>query len=98
MSHIARTASYLLHPDLVSAIYAMVISRLEYCSLLFVGLLLRLIQQLQLIQNVALRFFTGIFHRGYIKPALCKLNCIPVEYQIRFKILVLTFKGLMVRD
>ncbi|XP_077781511.1 uncharacterized protein LOC144327186 [Podarcis muralis] len=89
-----QLAPYLSRPDLATVIHATVTSRLDYCNSLYVGLPLRLTQKLQQVQYAAARLLTGSLPRDHIHPVLYQLHWLPVEYRIRFKVLVLTFKAL----
>lgn len=60
-AHVLQLVSYLLRPNLATVIHAMVISRVDSCNSLSVGLPLRVTRKLQLIQNTA----TGTFRREY---------------------------------
>uniref|UniRef100_A0A670IWM0 Reverse transcriptase domain-containing protein n=1 Tax=Podarcis muralis TaxID=64176 RepID=A0A670IWM0_PODMU len=85
---------YLSRPDLATVIHATVISRLDYCNSLYAGLPLKLSQKLQRMQNAAARLLTGSLPWEHIHPVLFKLHWLPVEYRVRFKVLLLTFKAL----
>uniref|UniRef100_A0A670I2H7 Reverse transcriptase domain-containing protein n=1 Tax=Podarcis muralis TaxID=64176 RepID=A0A670I2H7_PODMU len=89
-----QLAPYLSRPDLATVIHATVTSRLDYCNSLYVGLPLKLTQKLQRVQNAAARLLMGSSLRDHIHPVLYQLHWLPVEYRIRFKVLVLTFKAL----
>ena len=80
--------------DLATVTHAMVTSRLDYCNSLYAGLPLGLIRKLQLVQNAVARVLTGISYQSHITPVLRQLHWLPVEFRIRFKVLVLTFKAL----
>uniref|UniRef100_A0A803SQV2 Reverse transcriptase domain-containing protein n=1 Tax=Anolis carolinensis TaxID=28377 RepID=A0A803SQV2_ANOCA len=89
-----RLAPYLSRNDLVTVIQATVISRLDYCNALYIGLPLSVIRKLKLVQNAAARLLAGVPARWRITPILQQLHWLPIEYRITFKILVLTFKAL----
>uniref|UniRef100_R4GDH7 Reverse transcriptase domain-containing protein n=1 Tax=Anolis carolinensis TaxID=28377 RepID=R4GDH7_ANOCA len=89
-----QLAPYLSRNDLATVIQAMVISRLDYCNALYIGLPLSVIQKLKLVQNAAAHLLAGVPARWRITPILQQLHWLPIEYRITFKILVLTFKAL----
>ena len=94
LRRIRQLAPYLSRPDLATVIHATVTSRLDYCNSLYAGLPLKLTQKLQRVQNAAARLLTGSLPRDHIHPVLYQLHWLLVEYRIRFKVLVLTFKAL----
>ncbi|CAI5776265.1 Hypothetical predicted protein [Podarcis lilfordi] len=95
--HLRQTKQLVLYfsrSDFSTVIHATVTSRLDYCNSLYVGLPLKLTQKLPQVQNAAARLLTGSSPRDHIHPVLYQLHWRPVEYRIRFKVLVLTFKAL----
>ncbi|XP_062824300.1 uncharacterized protein LOC134295487 [Anolis carolinensis] len=87
-------ALYLSRDDLATVIQAMVISRLDYCNALYIGLPLSVIRKLKLVQNAAARLLAGALMRCHITPILLQLYWLPIEHWIAFKVMVLTFKAL----
>uniref|UniRef100_A0A803TD93 Reverse transcriptase domain-containing protein n=1 Tax=Anolis carolinensis TaxID=28377 RepID=A0A803TD93_ANOCA len=76
-----RLAPYLSRNDL-----ATVISRLDYCNALYIGLPLSVIRKLKLVQNAAARLLAGVPARWRITPILQQLHWLPIEYQITFNL------------
>ena len=70
-------------------IHALVISRIDYCSALYVGLPLMLMWRLQLVQNLVGRLITGVKKFQHISPILAALH-----FCIDFKVMMITFKAL----
>lgn len=60
--------------DLAMVIHAMATSRLYYCNLFYVGLLLSLILKFQVVQNAVVHVLTGILLRAHIQPVLYKMH------------------------
>lgn len=91
---VRQPVSSLPSHDITIVIYAMVVSKLDYWNLPYKGLPLNLIWKLQLVQNAAAYLLTGTFPKARIQPVLCQVHQLPVEYQIKVKIMMLTFKAL----
>ena len=75
-------------------IHATVTSRLDYCNSLYAGLPTTLTRRLQLVQNAAAQVLTNTPWKSHMRPILQQLHWLPVEFRIKFKVLVLTFKAL----
>ena len=71
---------------------SVVISRLDYCNSVCVGLPMKSIHRLQLAHNAAARVVTKSFKFEHIPPLLRDLHWLPILKRIQFKIVVLTFK------
>ena len=73
---------------------AFISSRLDYCNQLFVSVIGRLLDKLQLLQNAAARLVTGTRKFDRITPVMRELHWLPVRQRIRFKIAILVFEHL----
>ena len=85
---------YLDEHSLMTVTHALVTSRIDYCNALYVGLPLKTVRRLQLIQNRAARLVSGRATKEHITPILYNLHWLPVAAQAQFKVLVLTYKAL----
>ncbi|XP_060124669.1 ral guanine nucleotide dissociation stimulator-like 3 isoform X2 [Zootoca vivipara] len=74
---VRRLRPYLPADCLARVVHALVISCLDYCNALYVGLPLKVTQKLQLIQNAAAGLVTGSGRRDYITPILKDLHWVP---------------------
>ncbi|KAF7252767.1 putative RNA-directed DNA polymerase from transposon BS [Varanus komodoensis] len=83
---------YLENYCLATVTHALVTSRLDFCNTLYVGLPLKMVQILQLVQNRAARLLTGTGHCSHITPVLRQLHWFPTEVRAQFKVLVITYK------
>lgn len=84
-------------PDLEylhSVTQGLVISQLDYCNAYYVGLTLKSVWKLQLIQKVATWEVLVAPTVAHVTPLFWKLHWLPVCFLIKFKGLVITFKDL----
>ncbi|XP_064651630.1 uncharacterized protein LOC135502611 [Lineus longissimus] len=72
---------------------AMVVSRLDYCNSLLLGVSEELADKLQVVQNNAARLITRTSRRNHISPVLEDLHWLPVRARIEFKVLTLVYKA-----
>ena len=72
----------------------MILSRIDYCNGLFVGLPENLINKLQKVENACVRFLFGkkIHRFNHVTPYLKEVHFLPVKHRIDYKIALLTFK------
>ena len=75
-------------------IQALVMSRIDYANSLLIGANKSYLYRLQLIQNSAARLIASVSFRDHITPILFQLHWLPVEFRVRFKVLVLCFNCL----
>lgn len=87
---LAKVKTFLSPEDLERVIHAFIMSRLDYCNSLYVGLDQRSLRCLQLVQNA--RLLTGTKKHDHITPVLAFLHWLPVHSRIDFKILMFVFK------
>ena len=76
-----------------SLVHALVISRLDYCNSLYIGLPKYSLYRLQKVMNTAARVIFKVGRREHISPYLQRLHWLPVEVRIQFKILTVTFNS-----
>ncbi len=81
---IRETCEMLLH--------AFIVTHFDYCNALLYGLPKKQITKLQEVQNSAAQLVTDTRKYDHITPMLIELHWLPVQKQIVFKILLLTFK------
>ena len=79
-----------------SLVHAFITSRLDFCNSLLYGLTQKNLAKLQRIQNAAARLCLRVPRRAHVSSTsvLVQLHWLPVEFCIRFKILLLTYKCL----
>jgi len=76
-----------------SLVIALVLSRLDYCNIVLVGLSANLIHRLQSVQNAAARLIFGIRRSEHVTDALVSLHWLRVPERILFKIAVTTYRA-----
>ena len=91
---IAQLRPYLDRGGLTTLVHALIISRLDHCNALYVGLPLRLMQKLQMVQNAAARLLSGVRKHQHISPTLAALHWLPIRFHVDFKVLMITYKAL----
>jgi hypothetical protein len=73
---------------------SLVISCLDYGNTLLYGVNASILSKLQRVQNTAARLISRKQKHEHITPVLVSLHWLPVQYQIKYKILLYTFKAL----
>ena len=94
LKNISKIRRYLSQDATEILIHAYITSKLDNCKSLLYGLSTYVINELQTIQNAAARIVTFGKKTDHTTPVLRKLNWLPVQYRIIFKILLLVYKGL----
>ena len=75
-------------------ILSFVISRLDYCNVLFNGVAEEKLKKLQKIQNHAARLVKKIPKRSSVTPLLYEFHWLPIKSRIQYKTAMLTFQCL----
>ena len=91
---VGKIRKYLDEPTVEKMINATVASRLDYCNGLLYGAKQSHIDRLQCCQNDAARIISKRRKFDHISPVLRELHWLPVEQQISYEILLLTYKAL----
>ncbi len=73
-------------------VQALVLSRLDYCNALLVGLPASSITPLQLIQNAAAKLIFNEPKRMHVTPLFINLHWLPIAARITFKVLMFAYK------
>ncbi|KAF7236814.1 Extracellular calcium-sensing receptor [Varanus komodoensis] len=91
---LASLRPYLEYDCLATVTHTLVTSHLDFCNVLYVGLPLKTVRILQLVQNRAARQLTGTGRYVHMTPVLRQLHWLPIEVWAQFKMLVMTYKDL----
>ena len=94
LRNISKIRKYLSVDSTEKLVHAFVSCKLDHCNSILFGLPKHVTDKLQLVQNSSARLVTLTRKRDHITPVLKDLHWLPVEYRIKFKILLLTFKAL----
>lgn len=86
--------SFRENTELTTVSLALVISQWDHCSVVCVGLLLKSIQKLPVVQNAAARLLMGTMQGAPSTPILWELHWLPIGCHSQIKVLVITFKFL----
>jgi hypothetical protein len=95
---LARVRRYLTVQSAAVLATAIITSRLDYCNSLLTGATIANINKLQRIQNHLARVVCQIPCRTHISPTLARLHWLPVRQRIEFKLALLTWKALNVKQ
>jgi len=83
LSQIRRRAGKEVTTQLV---IAFITSRLNYCNSVLVGFSQATLEQLQRVQNAAVRLILELNGRDHVTPGLIQLHWLPIRYRINFKL------------
>lgn len=90
-----RSIRHTLPEDaVVTLVISLVLSRLDYCNIAYVGLPLCELRRLQSVMNAAARLVTGARRHDHVMPILRDRHWLPVQQRIDFKLCVLVFQCL----
>ena len=92
--YIGKIRSYLDRESTEAIFHAFVTTNLDYCNAILYGLPMVFLKRLQLVQNRAVRIITFTKKYEDITPSLIDLHWLPVEYRIRYNILLLVYKAI----
>ncbi|KAF7237627.1 cGMP-inhibited 3',5'-cyclic phosphodiesterase A [Varanus komodoensis] len=85
---------YLEYDCLATVTHVLVTSCLDFCDTLYVGLPLKTVRILQLVQNRAAGLLMGTGRYVHMTPVLRQLHWLPIDVRAQFKVLVMTYKAL----
>ena len=80
---------------LLALVHAMVLSRVDYCNSLWIGLPNIYLKKIQSVLNRAARLIFGLPPRTPTTSFIIELHWLPIKARIEFKLCLITFKVLM---
>ena len=92
--NISRSRKFLTTDAAKILIQAYVMSKSDYCDSLLYGILDKLLNRIQRIQNYAAWAVLRLHKFSHISPALATLHWLPVNHRIDLKIALLVYKAL----
>ena len=92
LRRIASVRPYLSQSAAARLVAAMVISRLDYCNSVFIGLPADQIARLQRVQNNTARLVLKKKRRNHATPLLKELHWLPVKFRCQYKIATLAYR------
>ncbi len=75
-------------------IHALILSRLDYCNSLYLGISHSVLSCLQIVKNSAAKLLTRTRKREHITPVLASLHWLPVRYRIDFIVLIFVYQSI----
>jgi len=70
---------------------SLILSRIDYCNAILIGLPASCTAPLQRLQNAAARLVMGLRARDHVTSALSSLYWLPIHYQIQYKVALMMF-------
>ena len=89
-----RIRKYLSHRATETLMHAFIFSHIDYCNGLLNGVAKYQIHKLQRIPNMGARLVHKLPKFSHVTPLLMDLHWLPVEYHIKYKLLLFTYKGI----
>ena len=80
--------------NLVTLVHSLIVSKVDYCNYLFIGLPNVILKKVQSVLNRAARLIFNLPPRVPTTSSLIKLHWLPLKARIEFKTCLITFKAL----
>ena len=94
LQFVGRIRKYLDIKACERLVHAFVMSKIDYCNGILLGLSNQKLDFIQQLQNSAARLVTRTRRNKHITPVLGSLHWLPVRQRIQYKVALLTFKSL----
>ena len=92
ISSIAKIRSMLDMDSTKILVQALIVSKLDYCNSVVLGIPMYNIDKMQRLQNMACRLIFNLHRHYHVTPYLKLLHWLKTEYRIQYKVEVLVFK------
>ena len=90
---LSKVRPYITYKAASSTAVCLILSKLDYCNSLLLGLPQKQIKRLQAVQNAAARTVMKCKKTDHITPILRQLHWLPIRKRIRHKILSATYRS-----
>ena len=80
--------------NLVTLVHSLIVSKVDYCNSLFIGIPNVILEKAQSALNIAARLIFNLPPRVPTTSSLIELHWLPLKARIEFKICLITFKAL----
>ena len=80
--------------NLITLVHSLIVSKVDYCNSLFIGLPNVILKKVQSVLNRAARLIFNLPPRVPTTSSLIELHWLPIRARIEFKICLITFKAL----
>ena len=77
--------------NFVKVLLSKVLSKLYYCSSIWINTSIGNIKKLQTVQNFGCRIITNTRKFDHIKPALCKIGWLPVKEHLEYRDIIMSY-------
>jgi len=93
-SVVAATQRCMTDEAIITLTHAFISSRLNYCNVLYCGIVEWQLSRLQSVQNADACLVTGLGRKEHITHVLWQLHCLPVCQRVMFKLATLVYRSL----
>ena len=94
ISNLYMIRNFINRRNLITLVHSLIVSKVDYCNSLLVGLPNVTLKKLQSVLNRAARLIFSLSPRVPTTPFLIDLHWLPVKARIEFKICLIVFKAL----
>ena len=91
LRRLRQIRNYVSREIMIQLVMSLVISCMDYCNSVLVGLPSSTLAPLQRVQNAAARLILGLSRRSHINPALQQLHWLPIKFRITSKVATLMY-------
>ena len=94
ISNLYMIKEFVNRKNLVTLVHVLIVSKVNYCNSLFIGLPNVILKRVQSVLNRAARLIFNFPPRVPTTSSLIELHWLPLKARIKFRICLITFKAL----